>query len=1343
MADRPSSQNRADNLQNETALTSAGNTPPPTAAFDHAASTPQETSVVITSSASPTPSPSKDTPVGSEAALETTSIDPNMKEKEPIASVPFDLNDPDPIPANNFAFTPTQLHKLQSERTLEILEAFGGARGLAIGLRTDPIAGLNADEGTLDGGVSFEEAVAAGREDRTPIRRELSALPESHQHHGLRIREREDDKGFVDRIRVFGRNRLPKRQQKSFLKLMWIAFNDKLLILLTISATISLVIGIYQSVDAEEGTSNIEWVDGVTVVIAILVIVFASAATDWQKNHKFEKLNERKEQRDVLVVRSGCDRQISVYDVMVGDLMHLEAGDVVAVDGVLIQGSNLQIDESSLSGESELVHKVPADRLVHHKDLDANPFILSGTTVARGVGRYLVTAVGASSQHGRMLMSLRTDVEETPLQAKLGRFGKQLITFGGIAGTIFFFVLLIRWLANIEDLSGRTPSEKAEQFFEILILAVTVVVITVPEGLALNVTIALAFATKRMLKDNNLVRLIRSCEIMGNATTICSDKTGTLTQNKMTVVAGRVGLEGHFDDMDVPEGDLARPFANPLSNASTSGRLVASLSQEVRDLIRTSTALNSTAFENDESNDFVGMSTETALLKFARDHLGMGRLREERANNPVVTMLPFDSSRKWMGALIKLPDGKYRLFIKGAAEIVFEYCAYALSDPTYKLQVVNMSESVREDYRQSIHEYAKKMLRPVVLAYKDFDASEVFSDPDDEPDSVNLEWLASGMILIGVFGIRDPLRPEVVESVRQCQEAGVMTRMVTGDNYETAKAIAVECGIFTPGGIAMDGRTFRKLSKEQLNAIIPRLQVLARSSPEDKLLLVTHLKSMGETVAVTGDGTNDALALKAADVGFAMGVQGTEVAKEAASIILLDDNFSSIVSALSWGRTVNDAVRKFIQFQFTINIAAGTLTILTELVGSAIFTVVQLLWLNLIQDIFASLGLATDKPSKDFLLRKPDPRNSSIVTITMWKMILLQAVYQLAVIFTLHYGDFEVFNPDRSDAYLRTLTFNTFIFMQTFNQHNCRRVDNNIGIWYQGVLRNPWFIGVQLVTIAGQFIIIFKGGEAFDTVPLTGQGWGWTMLFGGLTIPLGALIRQVPDAWVSHFFHLVGALIMFVTWPLRKLFGPCFRRLARHRTRRRERKKKDSESASQETQDTASLEDHEMSQMENMMMQAGRAMIQPMIIQPAHLQVGDHGEDLDISPEQRRALEKAARDQALREAAEADRILDLPGLVAAARAGQDIGKNCLEIHPATLKKDPILVGKRKNTHLPPSQDPDILRFMAHLDEDAMGAREAAELRARRIKAAAKAPTMGKTKERNGLSWEAMVRSKRR
>lgn len=829
----------------------------------------------------------------------------------PLAS---DLRDDSPPSSNRFAFSPTQLHTLLTFRSLAALDAFGGLRGLAAGLRTDVAAGLSADETELDDTIAFDEAVAAGREGRPPVYLPVQAEASAGVNLSLRIGD--PNPHFVDRKRIFGTNRLPRRRHRSFLRLMWIAFNDKLLILLTISASISLAIGIYQSVSADVGTSNIEWVDGVTVVVAILVIIFASAANDWQQNHKFEKLNERKAQREVTVVRSGKAQKIWIDEVLVGDVMHIEAGEIVAVDGVLIQASGLHMDESSISGESDMVHKtVTADHDASHAVL-ADPFILSGTTVSRGVGRYLVVSIGANSTYGRTLMSLREDVQETPLQARLGRLGKQLIIFGTAAGSIFFFVLFVMYLTRLKDMGNKDPSSKAEGFFHILILSIAVVVIAVPEGLALNVTVALAFATSRMLKDNNLVRLVRSCEIMGNATCVCSDKTGTLTQNKMTVVAGRIGLENSFDDMETAAVAAGQPMSSStVVRTETSARLAASLSEEVRDLIKDSMALNSTAFESDETakSDYFGSSTETALLKFSRDHLGMGLLREERANSPILTMLPFESSRKWMAVLTKLPNGRYRLLVKGAAEVVFEYCAYIIGDPTYVLTADRLSEEDRTSFRENIQNYAGDMLRPVAIAYRDFDAREVFENPGDDPATVNLEWLASGLIFIGAFGIRDPLRPEVIDSVRTCQEAGVFVRMVTGDNFLTAKAIATQCGIYTAGGIAMDGPTFRRLSPSQLDAVIPRLQVLARSSPEDKLLLVTHLRAMKETVAVTGDGTNDALALKAADVGFAMGIQGTEVAKEAASIILLDDNFESIVKALSWGRTVNDAVKKFCQ----------------------------------------------------------------------------------------------------------------------------------------------------------------------------------------------------------------------------------------------------------------------------------------------------------------------------------------------------------------------------------------------------------------------------------------------
>ncbi|KAL7796803.1 cation transporting ATPase [Trichoderma ceciliae] len=1235
----------------------------------------------------------------------------------------------EPLPANHFAFTPSQLHKLLKQRSLAALDVFGGLRGLVLGLRTNLSTGLSVDESSLDGAITFKEAVAAARDDRTPV---FSPVEAPLVRPSLTFQIGGSDDQFIDRRRIFGANRLPRRRQKSFLRLMWIAFNDKLMILLTISACISLGIGLYQSLTADEDTSNIEWVDGLTVVAAIIVIVLASAATDWQKNHRFEKLNERQQQREVAVLRSGRIQQISIYDVMVGDVMHIEAGEVVPADGILVQGSSLYIDESSITGETQLVRKkVPGDHS-RSRTLPDDPFIFSGTTVCRGVGRFLVLSVGENSAHGRTLMSLREDVEETPLQAKLGRLGKQLIMFGAAAGAIYFLILFIRFLVRLPQHTHARPTQKAEAFLHIVMLAVTIVVITVPEGLALNVTVALAFATTRMLKDHNLVRLIRSCEVMGNATSICSDKTGTLTQNKMAVVAGRVGLESGFEDCEIPVAGSSSGGGSSLSKLPSSRHFMSTVSPQVQSLIKESIALNSTAFERDDSAgaDFIGSSTETALLKFGRDHLGMGRLREERANSPIVAMLPFDSARKWMAILVKLPDGRYRLLVKGAAEIVFEYCAYSIADPTFRFTTARLEESDRASFRRTIHDYAVNMLRPVAISFRDLDESEVFENPDDDPASVNLEWLASGMVFIGFFGIRDPLRPEVVDSVRQCQDAGVFVRMVTGDNFLTAKAIAAECGIYTPGGVAMDGPTFRKLTPSQRDAIIPRLQVLARSSPEDKLLLVTRLREMKETVAVTGDGSNDALALKAADVGFAMGLQGTEVAKEAASIILLDDNFASIVKALSWGRTVNDAVKKFIQFQFTINITAGITTVISELVGDSIFTVVQLLWINLIMDIFASLAFATDHPSPDFLMRKPEPRNTTIVSITMWKMIIGQSLYQLLVVFVVHYVGWDIFNPGTKHEIdkLQTLVFNIYVWMQFFNQHNCRRVDNKLDIWYQGILKNPWFIGVQLLTILGQFLIIFKGGEAFDTKPLTGAQWGWSFLFGILTIPLGALIRQVPDRLVSELFRGLKRLFLFITTPFRNVWA---------RISRKEKRLPDDGT------------EQELGAIENLVVRSGKTLLRPMGLATTNSPFGLENRaapDGKAQPTNSSIAESSAMSSMLEKIE-----IDLQALIDAAKLGRLTDKEMLEIHPRTLKNDPILT-PRSDPNIPPSQDPYILRYFVRTRRNDVHASTRRPVRIPTVPARvtwveprrpAPARTRQQQNRRDWLSWEGWLRSRRR
>lgn len=443
-------------------------------------------------------------------------------------------------------------------------------------------------------------------------------------------------------------------------------------------------------------------------------------------------------------------------------------------------------------------------------------------------------------------------------------------------------------------------------------MAITIIVVAVPEGLPLAVTLALAFATTRMLKENNLVRVLRACETMGNATTVCSDKTGTLTTNKMTVVSGTFGASSFAK-------------AGTEDSAKTVGQWASELSAASKDLIVQSVAVNSTAFEGEDAGQFafVGSKTETALLQLARDHLGMQSLPQARANEQVVQMFPFDSGKKCMGAVIKLRGGGYRLLVKGASEILLGFCSSKTS--VDDLSVSALSTGEKSSLVAKINSYASHSLRTIGLVYGDF-AQWPPENVDTEDGHVVFASVLKNLVFLGVVGIQDPVRPGVPESVKKAKHAGVVIRMVTGDNAMTARAIARECGILTSGSdaqgrdageIVMEGPDFRRLSQDEMDRTLPRLRVLARSSPEDKRILVTRLKHLGETVAVTGDGTNDAPALKAADVGFSMGISGTEVAKEASAIVLMDDNFTSIIMALKWGRAVNDAVQKFLQVSRT------------------------------------------------------------------------------------------------------------------------------------------------------------------------------------------------------------------------------------------------------------------------------------------------------------------------------------------------------------------------------------------------------------------------------------------
>jgi Ca2+-transporting ATPase len=1038
---------------------------------------------------------------------------------------------------NKFAFSPGQLSKLLNPKSLSAFYALGGLDGLEKGLRSDRKAGLSVDEQYLDDTVTFEEATAP-KTSQTPTK----GTPNGGLQHTKSEPAAAGKESFVDRKRVFSDNRLPERKPKNLLQLAWMAYNDKVLILLTFAAMISLALGLYQTFGQkhEPGVPKVEWIEGVAICVAIIIVVVVGAVNDWQKERQFVKLNKKKEDRFVKCIRSGRIREVSVYDILVGDVVNLEPGDMVPVDGILIAGHGIKCDESSATGESDLLKKTGADdvfrAMENHENLKKmDPFILSGSKVSEGVGTFMVTATGIHSTYGKTMMSLREDSEVTPLQSKLNVLAEYIAKLGGAAALLLFVVLLIEFLVHLRT-SKATPAEKGQNFLNILIVAITVVVVAVPEGLPLAVTLALAFATTRMLKDNNLVRLLRSCETMGNATTICSDKTGTLTTNKMTVVSGTLGTASRFGDKKLKTDTTVSPLDDgakgkqtvdsPTENTDdvTASEFASTLSKDVKELLEQSIVLNTTAFEGEEGGPdaFIGSKTETALLGFARDYLGMGSVGTERSNANVIQVVPFDSAIKCSAIVVKLDDGRYRMYVKGASEILLSKCERIISDATKELTDIPISEDNRDTLERVITTYASRSLRTIGLVYRDFESwpPKDSRKNEDDPDQAIFEDVFKNMVFLAVVGIQDPLRDGVREAVKDCQNAGVFVRMVTGDNVLTAKAIAEDCGILVPGGVVMEGPTFRKLSKRDMDAIIPKLCVLARSSPEDKRKLVKRLKELGETVAVTGDGTNDAPALKTADVGFSMGIAGTEVAKEASAIILMDDNFASIVKALLWGRAVNDAVKKFLQFQITVNITAVILTFVSAVSSSeqeSVLTAVQLLWVNLIMDTFAALALATDPPTRSMLDRKPDPKSAPLITLRMWKMIIGQAIYQLTVTFILYFAGEKMLSYESAEEKERmpTLVFNTFVWMQIFNAINNRRLDNRFNI-FEGIHRNIFFIIIMFIMIGGQTMIIFVGGRAFSVTRINGAQWGYSIVLGALSIPVGVIVRLVPDELVQR-----------------------------------------------------------------------------------------------------------------------------------------------------------------------------------------------------------------------------------
>ncbi|KAG0054959.1 hypothetical protein BGZ83_009943 [Gryganskiella cystojenkinii] len=1126
-----------------------------------------------------------------------------------LASQPMNTVEPRPPINGPFSFTPQELMDLIDPKSPEKLEEYGGVEGILAGLHANPVKGLNTPGNTHLDRVVAEGAGGAEKIPNTPAYKggvDTSTVT------------------FQDREEFFGRNVLPKRKPKSIFQLMWIALQEKILILLLIAAIVSIALGIYEDYGMKHEPTErfnrdytsyiatdpkISWVEGVAILVAVIIVVMVGSINDYQKEAQFRKLNAKKEDREVKVLRNGETVLVSVYDILVGDILHLEPGDVISADGIYLGGHNLKCDESAMTGESDAVKKVTYEELKKLEEVEAaahvgeskiqtnhegieviaepqhgvhgiDPFIISGSKVLEGVGLYVVTGVGQNSFHGKTMMSLRTEAEDTPLQVKLNLLAERIAKLGSLAALLMLIVLIIRYFVGFKTKGTPASADIVKSLVDIVIAAVTVVVVAVPEGLPLAVTLALAFATTRMLKDNNLVRVLAACETMGNATTVCSDKTGTLTQNRMTIVAGTLGLNTRFI-ADVPEGETNLRANVPINkNAIPMSQLVQHLPNAITQLMHEAIAINSSAFESEDDKgnlSFIGSKTEVALLDFSKK-IGGADYRQLREATPVIHLYPFSSERKSMATIVQMAPNKYRLHAKGASEIIMKRCDKVLQisstgehsgplsekDRMAEVTELELVGDLQTQVHKTIISYATQSLRTIGIGYRDFESWPPAGVELNEDGEVPFASVAeSNLTLIGVVGIEDPLRDGVPEAVLACQRAGVFVRMVTGDNILTAKSIAAQCGIYTQGGIIMEGPKFRALSGEEMDAVIPRLQVLARSSPEDKKILVGRLKAMGEIVAVTGDGTNDGPALKMADVGFSMGIAGTEVAKEASSIILMDDNFSSIVKAILWGRSVNDAVKKFLQFQLTVNVTAVVLTLVTAVISDKqkpVMSAVQLLWVNLIMDTLAALALATDPPTPDMLDRQPEPRTAPLISFTMWKMIIGQAILQLTITFVLEYAGMNILNYDETPSYLMdrvaqnpkikdaytgfkrqeldTMVFNTFVFLQIFNEVNCRRLDNHLNI-FAGIQRNRYFIIIFIIMVLFQAIIVMFGGAAFETEKLNGIQWLICVLLGLLSLPVGVIIRLLPDEifcglkqWIDHPGSTTGGIPNFENYAM-------------------------------------------------------------------------------------------------------------------------------------------------------------------------------------------------------------------
>ena len=914
------------------------------------------------------------------------------------------------------------------------------------------------------------------------------------------LTEDEEKDGFKNRIAKWGRNILPDPPAETWCSMFIDCFKDLMLEILLVAAVVSLILTAIFDNDSAEN-----FIETISIFVAVLIVSVVQTQVDYAQQASFLEINKLKNSYEVNVIRNGHEVQIKSTEVLKGDILSLKSGNAIAADCLYISGQDLKVNNSSQTGES--------DAIPIKQDM---PFIYGGTAVETGFGHALVVAIGEHTRSGDMMKKIQDleaekKDERSPLQIKLDGVA-QILTYIGAAGAIVtFIVLLVFWSIGVDKVrkqgNGNCANCKEDYGFNDtdkmwvnlvskFMTAVTIFICAVPEGLPLAVTISLGFSMKKMMNDQNFVRHLNACETMGGATAICSDKTGTLTQNKMTVVRfyqiGSPAQSGTSPKID--NKDIEKLFTNAVAINSTAYRTKTVEEKKVGDKM-----------EKIEKVEFVGSSSECALLQLLEP---WGYDYEKiRSDANIQHVHEFSSARKKMSTIVKEGD-VVRTYMKGGPDFCLGLCTHYLTAQGERLEI---TETVKQQILDQVTVFATDSLRTMLIAYRDL-GNEM---KEEYKDAANVE---NDLTVIAIVGIQDPLRPEVIQAVKNCRTAGVVVRMVTGDFIATARAIAKECGILdeSKGEIAMEGQEFAKLDKLQMLEKVPHLRVMARSSPMDKLRLVSFLMECGEVVAVTGDGSNDSPALKQADVGLSMGRCGTELAKMASDIVILDDNFNSIVSALKWGRCVYDNVRGFLQFQLTVNFSAMLVAFIGAIyLHDSPLKTIQLLWVNLIMDSLGALALATRGPCDELLLRPPYGRGDNLLSNVLVRNIVGHCVYQIIVLLLILFGSEKIFDckydgnaEEGKNNYISGFLFNTFVYMQVFNLPNSRLAGQDMS-FFNGLFSNYYFLGIFFGIAIVQAILIIWCGSVFETEPPDGKAWAISLAFGIGSLIIGFFLRLI------------------------------------------------------------------------------------------------------------------------------------------------------------------------------------------------------------------------------------------